>query len=440
MNLHAAAGVSQNSKDLLVQPQQQTLRYFALYYTLVVILLFSGYFLIHYFETEKLRSVTLAAELEHVNLASKSLERDLETIGSDFRSLAASRYLADFLQTNGEASKAKLTERLLLFLTDRHIYDQARLIDASGQEVIRVSYNKGAPKITPQEQLHNKSRRYYFTDVMKLSQGSLYVSPLDLNVENGNIEVPYKPVLRIATPVFDVSGTIQGILIVNYLANSMFDQFFYQLPGDEVEKNEYSILNQDGYWLHHHNTAKEWGFMFDIKETFGTLHPNVWPQMLKQNSGQVENERGLFTFATVNPTAHVIAGINKPAHDMAGEPSSGRLEATQAQQRWKVLSYVQADRLGIGHSGLVNWPFIWILSILLVFSAFGSWLVAKATSMKKQTEAALHVLSQAVEQNPAMVLITDKDGGIEYVNLRFCKNTGYEKSEIVGQNPKVLNA
>lgn len=49
----------------------------------------------------------------------------------------------------------------------------------------------------------------------------------------------------------------------------------------------------------------------------------------------------------------------------------------------------------------------------------------------------LRKLSQAVEQSPVSVLITDRHGTIEYVNPIFSKITGYSSQEVVGENPRL---
>jgi len=45
-----------------------------------------------------------------------------------------------------------------------------------------------------------------------------------------------------------------------------------------------------------------------------------------------------------------------------------------------------------------------------------------------------------VEQSPVGIVITDRQGDIEYVNPRFCANTGYSPSEVLGRNPRMLKA
>ena len=50
-----------------------------------------------------------------------------------------------------------------------------------------------------------------------LDKGQVFVSPLDLNIERGAIEQPLKPMIRLATPVFDSAGDKRGIVLINYL-------------------------------------------------------------------------------------------------------------------------------------------------------------------------------------------------------------------------------
>jgi len=50
------------------------------------------------------------------------------------------------------------------------------------------------------------------------------------------------------------------------------------------------------------------------------------------------------------------------------------------------------------------------------------------------------VLMRAVEQSPSIVLITNLDGIIEYVNPVLCRLTGYSSKELVGQHIRVLKS
>ncbi|RUM40303.1 MAG: hypothetical protein DSY80_10485, partial [Desulfocapsa sp.] len=59
---------------------------------------------------------------------------------------------------------------------------------------------------------------------------------------------------------------------------------------------------------------------------------------------------------------------------------------------------------------------------------------------RKQLEMKMRWLSQAVEQSPNTVVITDTSGTITYVNKSFVKTTGYTSEEALGKNPRILKS
>jgi PAS domain S-box-containing protein len=59
---------------------------------------------------------------------------------------------------------------------------------------------------------------------------------------------------------------------------------------------------------------------------------------------------------------------------------------------------------------------------------------------RKEAEESLRTLSQAIEQSPVGVVITDCDGNIEYVNPHFSKMSGYSAAEAFGKNPRILKS
>ena len=57
---------------------------------------------------------------------------------------------------------------------------------------------------------------------------------------------------------------------------------------------------------------------------------------------------------------------------------------------------------------------------------------------RKKNEQEIRKLNTAIDQSPSSIVITNKDGDIEYVNKSFCEITGYSVEEAVGQNPRIL--
>ena len=71
---------------------------------------------------------------------------------------------------------------------------------------------------------------------------------------------------------------------------------------------------------------------------------------------------------------------------------------------------------------------------LLVFST------ARDITERNQFQKKLLKLSKAVENSPVTVIITDHLGLIEYVNPKFTEISGYAPEEVIGRNPRILNA
>ncbi|MDM8531780.1 PAS domain S-box protein [Anaerolineales bacterium HSG25] len=59
---------------------------------------------------------------------------------------------------------------------------------------------------------------------------------------------------------------------------------------------------------------------------------------------------------------------------------------------------------------------------------------------RKRAEEQLRKFSRAIEQSGSMMIITDLEGRIEFVNPSFSEITGYSYGEIIGQTPRVLKS
>ncbi len=70
----------------------------------------------------------------------------------------------------------------------------------------------------------------------------------------------------------------------------------------------------------------------------------------------------------------------------------------------------------------------------------GTFGISRDITASKAAEEKLRMLSRAVDQSPISILITDKQGTIEYVNPYFEKTTGFSAAEAIGQNPRVLKS
>ena len=64
--------------------------------------------------------------------------------------------------------------------------------------------------------------------------------------------------------------------------------------------------------------------------------------------------------------------------------------------------------------------------------------LSEETEHHRETSQRLLQISQAVEQGPVAVVITDRHNNIEYVNPAFMRSTGYDVQDVIGRNPRFL--
>ena len=283
-------------------------------------------------------------------------------------------------------------------------YDQIRLLDNDGQEVVRINYNNGQPVSVVGNKLQSKQKRYYFKDAHKLNKGEVYISPFDLNMEHGQVEQPLKPMIRFGTPVFNDAGDKLGIVLLNYRGQNVLD--LIRDLGAECN-GEIMLLNPQGYWLQHPDPNKEWGFMFAERKqhNFAQQFPEVWQQMKTQSSAQVQTAAGIFTFTTINPLA--VDFISSSGSANVFEESAAEISA--AGYYWQVVSFISTDTLGGLTKGYQRHFFL-LVAVLFVVIAAASWLLVSMLERRRQYQQQMYGMAHfdALTGLPNRVLFSDR--------------------------------
>ncbi|MEX2319120.1 MAG: ATP-binding protein [Bauldia sp.] len=154
----------------------------------------------------------------------------------------------------------QLAQVFTAMLLARPDYNAIRYIGIAdgGGEIVRVDRSDGGSiQRAPDRALQATDETPYFRGTAALPVGAVYVSPADLNREFGIIETPLRPVIRIATPVYDPpSGRVAGMIVVNANATYLFD-LIAQVLGRETE---FALANQDGDYLIGPNPMRNYGF------------------------------------------------------------------------------------------------------------------------------------------------------------------------------------
>jgi PAS domain S-box-containing protein len=245
------------------------------------------------------RARLLTQEAAVIQRGVRWVERELEIATSDLH------FIADLVaEAIGDGSPDRLMalERsALAFVSGRPGYFQIRFIDATAHEAVKVEKTTGGPRITPKSELQDKSGRSYFIDTMRLAPGEVFVSRMDLNAERGVLDEPYKPVVRLATPVDDATGQRRGVVVLNAHGGHFLRAFE---PNTDETGIQRMIVDSEGYWLQHRPEV-EWGFALEHGRSFQRTFPDVWAQLLVRPQGGVEADEGFFYFdaVTLRPAA-----------------------------------------------------------------------------------------------------------------------------------------
>lgn len=293
---------------------------------LAFLLVFVLSFLTLFFIEREVRSSRIQ-ELKNQEI--RVVELVNEFIGREFnRMLSDLQYLHYAYQDELQepANYPAIARNWVAFATQKGIYDQIRYLDLNGDERIRVNLKDGAGNIVPQNELQNKKDRYYFDKTISLPEGSIYVSPLDLNIENTWVEEPYKPMMRLAAPVYDQKGEVRGIVMLNYLADYTLRRFRDLAANSQ---GEIILLNADGYRLSSQDPAKDWNFMFEDRagDTFSREYPEEWAAIL-HGQRQLTSGHGLFTASQAMMSYYFSTG----------ETGLPKRNVVMGDERWYIVS------------------------------------------------------------------------------------------------------
>ena len=217
----------------------------------IVIILFILFGLVLYFGGNQIYEGE--AKLQRENEVSQllSAKEVIEVFFSDFgydlfflRNLPSTK---GYIDSDFESIKYRneVKEILYTFAKNHEYYYQLRIIDSSGYEIVRIDNERdGTTVIVPDSDLQDKKHRYYFQEAMKLDRDQIYASSIDLNIEQGKVEIPYVPVIRLASSLFDSRGEKKGILILNVY----FSRILELLPENmfiQTEEGNLISLNPD---------------------------------------------------------------------------------------------------------------------------------------------------------------------------------------------------
>ncbi len=429
---------------------QSFIWHFLVFFIPASIVLIIGISLHYSFHVKANKENLEKTDLLNIRLAQLTINNVLQDIVSDIKYLQEHNQLKNgFIKT--PRSRKILSNDFLSFSRNRKIYDQIRYLDVKGKEIVRINYNHGHPIIVKHEQLQTKDDRYYVANTLALEKNDIYWSPFDLNIENNQIETPYKPTIRVGTPVYNIYGIRTGVLILNFDGKKLIQEFKRATANiaDHI-----MLVNESSFWLIHPQAEHEWDFMFmNINEnsatnssnnslnnssnnqaasnilTFSQQHPQLWQEIYNnQRITQHYINQNLITYATI---FFNTIGRNSPE-----KANKADISAQKNSSFWKIIAFTQAKLFDQSHIKFLK-PNALFYAIIFLVIISSSLLLARLQINKQKAESQSEYdrgFRNILESMDLIAITVDKDAHVIFCNHSFIQLSGYDKESVLNSN------
>jgi len=343
------------------------------------------------------------ADLVSKNKKVDFLKSHIDRMDSQVNAISGTKALGEFIQKPDANKKAKLIDIFFpIAVSDKQIM-QVRFIDAAGMEKVRIDRNtvESEPFVVEESKLQDKSGRDYFKIVSRMTSSKIWRSSLDLNIEHGKVEVPYRPTFRVAKPIF-VDQKFSGMVIINLLVDNLIDNL------GQSEAFEHYIVDKNGYFLVHPDKNLCWSRYTNktrLQDTFGEIGAKI------MRSEQVATNIFVFSLEDVLQNGEDIRLILKPKAQYQKSLSLENIQTT-------LITFVLCVILGI--------PIAFYLAIAP--SNLQKSLFATNTKLK-ESESRLQAI---IENEPECIKIVDEQYKVLQMNpagLKMVEADSFEQIE-----------
>jgi diguanylate cyclase (GGDEF)-like protein/PAS domain S-box-containing protein len=389
---------------------------------------------IYYSEYQGYKLVVVKEAQMGLKTQSDFISRELKKISMDLLFLSSNTLVSE-----NDSYGFKRTESLIQFMQIKTQYDQLRFIDTNGMEQLRI--NQGNPPlVVPEDKLQSKITRDYVQDGMRLSKNEILISRLDLNQENGKIELPHKPTLRFIIPAFDTNGERKGLFVLNFLAAELLNDLQNVQSNhlihieDNSDTVSFLMANAAGNWIIAPKNGTNFGFMFQgTGNELAAFSKEAWEALQSDDLGVVSANNTELIFQNIYPIELI------QMHPDAGLSQALAYKIKSSDVVWRTIielpnATVHALTKTYFYKSLPYILLFWI--ILQMLSAFLLYIYRR----NKEQHAELLLTASALENSADGVIVTDSEGTILRLNESYSRITGYDAAELIGKKTNTMSS
>lgn len=343
--------------------------------------------------------------------------------------------------------KSHLAQLFGAMATAKPEYVKIRFIglEDGGREIVRVDRlnTDGTIRRIAEESLQRKSDRPFVPETVALDEGQVYVSPVNLNQEDGAVAYPVMPVLRTGTPVRAPDGKPFGLILINLDMRPVFDE----LRAGMSDGARLFVVNEDGDYLVHTDRRREFGFEFGRRFRLQDDMPGIRPGSAE---GALRTRLGGESYAAAYVTTRLAGG---PALTVVKAVPYGQIVGAMTPIRNSALvagglATILAIILAAGLSRSLAQPVRRMTEAVNSLRSGGTaqlpvdapgevGMLARAFQHYAQRES---MFSAALESSEDAVIATTPDGVITGWNPAAEKLYGYTAQEVLGKASAMLVA
>lgn len=296
------------------------------------------------------------------------------------------------------------TESMLYYISKEHEdFMQLRILSLDGKELVRLDRDfQGKIDVFTETKLRDKSDRDYFKIFSKLHKGEMAYSKLDLNIENFQIERPFKPTLRLGMPVYFKEKKL-GYVVLNFNMRVFLNNI------GTIGATNLALVDKEGFYLIYPQKSKEFSRFQNPQMKEQKFYP-IWRK--KFDDTPLYNEY---------QSAYTIKLFNGEKALAVYEPQDPPLELFKR----KALQYSVAQLLALF--------FVLIPSILIIKRTIES-----IRLKKDELEDSRNQIQAIFNHSFDALIVIDEQATIIKVNATTVKLFGYAQSDLVGENVKIL--
>lgn len=186
--------------------------------------------IVHQYKSEQNRKIS------SLNATTDEILHSIDAINKSFA-------LKNYIAKSNKNNKSQL-QKLFLYVANEHKnIAKISYVNSNGIEEISINQDHSKSYILQQEFLKNISEQSFVDKIMRMRQEQFWYSNIELSKQDGKLQIPYIPILKIAKKVYNKQDHYSGFVMIdiymkdflkNFIGSPNFDIYLIDHLGNYI--------------------------------------------------------------------------------------------------------------------------------------------------------------------------------------------------------------